>query len=56
MQNLPNTNTDETYAEKILCHLCKNHVDQLDVISLIKLLKDDSMMEVFEGHIHEVVS
>lgn len=54
--DIPSTSTGETSAEKTACHLCKSTVEKIAVISLFKLLKDDSMMEVFQGHIPEVVS
>lgn len=55
-QNVPCTSTYKTPTEKDICHLCKNFVDSLSVIPLTKFLKDASMMEVFQGHIQEVVS
>lgn len=45
-----------TSAEKEVCRLCKNFVDAMSVISLPKILKDDSMMEIFQSHIPEMVS
>lgn len=55
-KDAPSTSTGESSAEKIACYLCKNLVNAIAVISLPKILKDDSMMEVFQGHIPEVVS
>lgn len=52
----PSTSGGESSAQKVTCHLCKKIVDAMSVISLTKVLKDDSMMEVFQGHIPEVVS
>lgn len=52
----PSTSTGESSTEKEVCRLCKNFVDAIAVISLPKILKDDSMMEVFQGHIPEMVS
>lgn len=54
--DIPSTSTGETSAEKTTCHLCKKSVSVISVISLPKLLKDDSMMEVFQGHMPEMVS
>lgn len=54
--NDPSTSTGESSAEKAICHLCKISVNATAVISLPKVLKDDSMMEVFQGHIPEMVS
>lgn len=52
----PSTSSGESSAEKEVCRLCKNFVDAIAVISLPKILKDDSMMEVFQSHIPEMVS
>lgn len=52
----PSTSAGESSAEKEVCRLCKNFVDATAVISLPKILKDDSMVEVFQGHIPEMVS
>lgn len=53
--DIPSTSTGETSAEKTRCHLCKKFVTVISVISLPKLLKDDIMMEVFQGHLPEMV-
>lgn len=55
-KDAPSTSTGESSTEKITCYLCKNLVNTMTVISLPKILKDDSMMEVFQGHIPELVS
>lgn len=56
LEDIPSTSHGETSAEKVICVLCKTLVNKLSVISLQKLLKDDSMMELFQGHLDEVVS
>lgn len=47
---------DESSASKVFCSVCKNSVDANGVISLTKALKDDTVIEVFETFIPNVVS
>lgn len=54
-QNILSTNDGET-AENTICHLCKNLEDNSSVIALTKFLKDNIMIEVFQGHLQEMVS
>lgn len=55
-QNSLGINNGDFSTEKSICHLCKSLVDKLSVISLTKFVKEDNMMEVFQGHLQEVVS
>lgn len=56
IEDHPSTSVGESSAEKGVCCLCKSVVDTTAVISLAKVLKDDNVMEVFQGHIPEIVS
>lgn len=51
-----NSSTDVYSEAKELCFLCKNVVHCTSSLSLSKIVKDDGIMEVFDGHIPELVS
>lgn len=52
-KDAPSTCTGESSAEKMSCYLCKNLGNATTMISLQKILKEDSMIEVFQGHIED---
>lgn len=55
-KDCPSTSAIQSSTGKDVCRLCKNFVETISVISLPKILKDDSMMEIFHSHIPEMVS
>lgn len=53
--DIPSTSSCESSSKLTICQLCKNSVSIISVISVEKLLKDDSVMEIFQSHMPEVV-